>query len=410
MAGEKEVIVINSETNEKIIFPSLTNVCKYFGVEKYVISRHIIKSGDKLFNGKFIIKYTGVKSARLNFKYNVGDIISDTYGNIKILKQTITNNLLSYEYICLKCGYKGILTQNKLIKRKIRCSSCCKNSKIINDKNCLATKYPWILKFLKEKDDGKKYLPGSNKKIVFKCPICGDERNCTINKIVKKGYSCLKCGNGVSYPQKIMRIILEKTGIDFETEKKFDWSNNKRYDFYIPSKNILIEVDGSQHLYEENIKNDVKKEKLAKDNGIRLIRIKAYESNYKYVENELKNIDFFNLLGLNKVDIKECDIILKKGNDLYKTLIKLWNDGLTVSEISKILNIKNFNIRNYLKKLSDLNLIIYDGKKEINRKTKKTVLDTFTNKKYNSILECSKKVGISRSTIKRNTQKRFKFI
>ena len=48
-----------------------------------------------------------------------------------------------------------------------------------------------------------------------------------INYIVSQGFNCFKCGKSISYPNKLMRIILEKSGIDFEYEKKFEWSFNK---------------------------------------------------------------------------------------------------------------------------------------------------------------------------------------
>ena len=409
MAGEKEVIVINVENNEEKRFYSLVKASEYFGVSKYVISKHILLKKEKLFNGKYIIKYSGIKSSHINFRYNIGDVISDDKGHIQILKQTIVNNNLSYEYKCLNCGYQGVVTQYNLIKRKIRCSSCCKNSKIVNNKNCLSTTTPWILEYLKNKEDGKKYLPGSSKKITFKCPICGEERMSPINYIVSQGFNCLKCGKSISYPNKLMRIILEKSGIDFEYEKKFEWSFNKRYDFYIPSKNIIIEVDGSQHLYDNIKENDIIKETLAIDNGVNIIRVKAYNSNYKYIKNELNKIDFFKILDLNEVNIEECDILLKKNDEMYQKIINLWNNGYTVLEISNELNIKKFNIRNYLKKLNDLGLIKYDGIKEINRKTRIKVLDLLTNEIYESISECSKKNNISRETIKRNNRGRFKF-
>ena len=94
---------------------------------------------------------------------------------------------------------------------------------------------------------------------------------------------------------------------------------------------------------------------------------------------------------------------------MYQKIINLWNNGYTVLEISNELNIKKFNIRNYLKKLNDLGLIKYDGIKEINRKTRIKVLDLLTNEIYESISECSKKNNISRETIKRNNRGRFKF-
>ena len=49
MAGEKEVIVINVENNEEKRFYSLVKASEYFGVSKYVISKHILLKKEKLF-------------------------------------------------------------------------------------------------------------------------------------------------------------------------------------------------------------------------------------------------------------------------------------------------------------------------------------------------------------------------
>lgn len=44
--------------------------------------------------------------------------------------------------------------------------------------------------------------------------------------------------------------FLEFNQIDFIKEKIFDWSDNKRYDFFLPKFNLLIEYNGVQHYKE----------------------------------------------------------------------------------------------------------------------------------------------------------------
>lgn len=76
--------------------------------------------------------------------YNIGDIISDEKGSIKILEQFRDNkNQKCYKYKCLKCEYIGTNLENKIAYRKIRCSVCCINPKIIIvGKNNLTAKHP----------------------------------------------------------------------------------------------------------------------------------------------------------------------------------------------------------------------------------------------------------------------------
>lgn len=76
--------------------------------------------------------------------------------------------------------------------------------------------------------------------------------------------------------EKIARQALEELGIKFKS--KF-WINikgysPKEYDFYIPSLNLLLEVDGEYwHSLPKNIENDKYKNELAKVAGYRLLRI-----------------------------------------------------------------------------------------------------------------------------------------
>ena len=49
-------------------------------------------------------------------------------------------------------------------------------------------------------------------------------------------------------------------GINFEKEKDFEWSNNKRYDFYVKEKSCIIETHGLQHYKYTGLKRSLKEE------------------------------------------------------------------------------------------------------------------------------------------------------
>ena len=62
------------------------------------------------------------------------------------------------------------------------------------------------------------------------------------------------CGDKVSYDEKFLSSILSQLKVDFATQlskSTFNWCDKYRYDFYIPSLNMIIETHGIQH-YEEN--------------------------------------------------------------------------------------------------------------------------------------------------------------
>ncbi len=83
--------------------------------------------------------------------------------------------------------------------------------------------------------------------------------------------------------EKIIESMLMELGYTYEKEKGFLGFKAYRYDFYIPSENIVIEVDGQQHYtgwgnnplsLRENKKRDAIKNQFCIDNFIKILRIK----------------------------------------------------------------------------------------------------------------------------------------
>jgi len=100
-------------------------------------------------------------------------------------------------------------------------------------------------------------------------------------------------------PEKAFAEILEEIDVPFETQKIV---GGKIYDFYIPSKNLLIEIDGVYfHAKDLDIKNmssmqrrivmnDKKKNVIADSNGYDLERVWEDEikDNYELVKSKFK--------------------------------------------------------------------------------------------------------------------------
>ena len=55
-------------------------------------------------------------------------------------------------------------------------------------------------------------------------------------------------------------------------------------DFYCAKAKLIIEVDGSQHFEEENIKKDIKRTEFFEVNGYKVIRIPNNEVNRNFVD------------------------------------------------------------------------------------------------------------------------------
>jgi len=90
---------------------------------------------------------------------------------------------------------------------------------------------------------------------------------------------------GQTRPERLLQDFFENSNIDFHYDYPVCWNNiKKRYDFFLPEYNTLIEFDGhfwhkqtiaecEYEFQKENLKNDLLKNKIAEDLGYRLIRI-----------------------------------------------------------------------------------------------------------------------------------------
>lgn len=99
----------------------------------------------------------------------------------------------------------------------------------------------------------------------------------------------------MTWPEKEFKKLMKEIGINVLPQKIV---GGKIYDFYIPSKNMLIEIDGNYYhgdsnMFEElspmqkrNKKNDEYKNVLAKGLGYKIERI--WESDLKNNYNEVK--------------------------------------------------------------------------------------------------------------------------
>lgn len=99
---------------------------------------------------------------------------------------------------------------------------------------------------------------------------------------------CPKCSKKASKGERKIIEFLSNNNIQFEKEKLFDWSDRKRYDFYLPDYNLLIEYNGIQHYkevpnfflpLEEQQKIDKFKENSAKEKGYSILIISYLDFN-----------------------------------------------------------------------------------------------------------------------------------
>lgn len=315
---------------------------------------------DNFKNGNF---YKGI--LRYCYKYNIGDIVGDykiierKCEPIKCPSQTIYPR--QYYCECIKCGYKSWKFEDTLGNNK-QCTVCGKNPKnVVEGINDIPTTAPWMIPYFQGGyEEAKQYTYASSKRIIPICPYCNTIKDKSIkisNIYTYHGISC-NCMDTMSYPNKLMYNILRIKNIKFISEYSPDWIKPKRYDFYIPSKNIIIEMDGGWHYIDNNLSGKSKdetrkidnfKEKEAYKHSIITYRIDCRESNCDYIYNNILESGLNKILQISYSELNDADS--KSHNNLIKEVCEYKNihDNMTSSTIAKHFNLSRDTIQVYIK-------------------------------------------------------------
>lgn len=234
----------------------------------------------------------------------------------EFVKESLKTHILKYDYskvnyinaqkdVEIVCPIHGSFWQNaNLHRRGANCPKCAleqgaeKRRKTIEEfikeaKEVHSDKYNYSLV------DYKNY----ETKIKIICPIHGIFEQDTEHHLAGNGCPICKESKG----EKKIRSYFQINNIKFIPQKRFKNCRGKLplpFDFYIPSKKLLIEYNGEQHYkpidffggYKKFLKqkhNDWLKRKYAKDNKISLLTI-SYKD-YKVIEEILEE-----QIGANK--------------------------------------------------------------------------------------------------------------
>jgi len=286
-------LVDYNTTNEKVII-----ICKIHGRFEQCPAHHlkgcgcrrcgIIKSAKtQTFSKEFFIqKAKEVHGDRFDYS-QVNYINSQTHVNIICntcgdnFRQIPNSHLKGYG--CDKCAYRinhenQKLSEDELIERA---------KKVHGDK----FDYPNINYI-------NSYTP-----INIKCNKCGDTFQQLYPNHIKQNKGCPYCDCRIT--EKIMLVYLRSKFPDTVFQYKQEWCRNKNvlpFDFYIPSLNLIIELDGNQHFIqimnwkspEENQETDIHKMDCANEHNLSVIRIVQTDvlyNKYKWEEELINNIE-----------------------------------------------------------------------------------------------------------------------
>lgn len=198
----------------------------------------------------------------------------------------------------------------------------------------------------------------------------------SIVSVCKNGLSCA-CGDSWSYPNKFIYAFLEQTGLYFENEKSFDWSQKRRYDAYVKydDKQIIIEMHGGQHYGkpistnenartpEEEKSNDKFKLELACANGIEYyFEIDSRKSNLDYIKNSIIESGLLSAIEISESDIDwvACDSFATS-NVVKEICREFEEDGLSAYDLSEKYKKNVKMIQRYLRHGAKLGWCNYDG-------------------------------------------------
>lgn len=327
-----------------------------------------------------------VGSRNGNHIYNNGEIINNfkIIECIRVKRKDRNSSEKGYIVECCKDGNVCEVSEYSL-KRGNGCPVCA-GVKLMVGVNDVGTINNEIKKYLLNKNDADTYTYGSNKKVDFKCPDCGYIKNMAISNFLNRGFVCNVCGDKGGYPNRFMCTILHMIGVEFKTEYSPKWLDNRRFDFYIPSKKLVIEMDGgighgkgrhkgsSYRDLNESKEIDMWKDAQANKHGINVIRIDCdYKSadRFKYIHENILNSRINEYIDISSVNFAECDI--KCMENKVKQACEMWKSGKyeTTTEVGNSLNLSGDTIRKYLKRGSKLGWCSYNPKQELLKSLRK---------------------------------------
>lgn len=346
---------------------------------KYLNNPDFIIKTDNFINCK-LAYLIGKKSH--TYIFDIGSIFVDNNRNLLITNREIRKESKKrwYKYTCNVCGWEEGWIEEGNLKNGNGCG-CCRGLKVVEGINDICTTDSWMCDLGLSKRDAKKYTTQSGKRINVICPDCGRSKKCVISDIyTNKSIGCC-CGLKKSFSEKFITNMLEQLNIDLKLEYSPKWIKSRRYDFFIPSKNIIIETHGLQHYIQsargrgliEEQENDKIKKEVALKNGIAYyIELDCRNSDIEWIKNSILNSELNNLFDLSKINWLKCEEFAL--SNLSKKILEEWNNRCendTTNSIANKLNLCGATIINHLKSWTEIGKCDYNAKEELAKSNKR---------------------------------------
>ena len=231
------------------------------------------------------------------------DIVGLKFGRLTV--KEVVEKGSQVKAICkCDCGTDNVeVFKNNLTRKNGHTFSCgCLQKERVRkrfDNNNLIGKKFNMLEVIEEDFEKEKEKNFTRRYWKCKCE-CGEIISLTTYQINSERN--ISCGCIKSKGEYITKVFLHKNNIPYVYEKKYEGlvginGEGLSYDFYIPSENVLIEIQGEQHekpvkhfggkkQFEIQKEHDKRKREYCKNNNIELIEIWYYE--YDKIEEILK--------------------------------------------------------------------------------------------------------------------------
>lgn len=301
---------------------------------------------------------------------------------------------------CKICGHEWKPAPYNVLYNGTKCPLCthkCIGNAPKYENSIWASKYrEYFSKYMTE-EQMKSYMPNSVKKIELPCPQCNHVKKISPADLLYYGYGCSYCSDGISYPNKFIRAFIEQLPVvNIQNEFSPKWcvfnGNKCRYDIYFEYNNqcYIIEMDGSLGHGNRTFNNlkdtigvlrDKEKERLAQEHNIIVIRIDSQISEQEYIKSSIIKSELNNLFDLTNINWAHCDERATSSN-VYEAA-SLWNDNLSIKQISNILHVHTATITRYLRQANKLGLCNYSHE-ESSKRGYKEVSKTNTGRVKNS--------------------------
>ena len=296
-----------------------------------------------------------------------------------------------------KCGHthpegEGVTPDNYKIGRGC---GICHGFIVVEGINDLATTYPHIAKEWHPTKNGDlkptRVSYGSKKRVWWLCLDCGYEWEAIIANRTSKDTKCPNCGDGISYPEKLMALVLEKLGVEFTRQLPYN-NGEYKYDFYVALWKAIFETHGIQHYEgwnkdEDDLLRQETTDKNKRYNAIYSLNLGIRNEDYNEVDCRYSTLEwcrpniekalskYIDTSILTDEDWKELDKQAQKSLKVKACLCwkeqKEVNKDLTPTIMAEIFKVDKVTIHRWLTWGNESGMCMYSGKEERKATTKR---------------------------------------